>query len=147
MILPTQYPYNPSRRLIIFGLVGGAAYLVVMALVCSCKPGGIVLWLGIALTMLGLLLAVRRLAFKCHLLLDTDALTLPSGLLKVRTVRVLYKDIERVWEIRLPLKTGAIMIAANGRKFEVLSTLLPYTSSYIEVGDFLYSKAQENRKY
>lgn len=147
MNLPTQYPYNPSARLIIFSLVGGAAYLVVMGLVCSCKPGGIALWLGVALIMLGLLLAIRRLAFKCHLLLDEDALSLPSGLLKLRTVRVLYTDIERVWEIRLPMMTGALMIAANGRKFEVLSTLLPDTGSYIEVGDFLYSKAQENRKY
>ena len=89
MNLPTQYPYNPSARLISFSFIGGAAYLVVMGLVCGRKPGGIALWWSGAPIVLGLLLAVRRLAFKRHLLLDKDTLWLPSGLLRVRTVRVL----------------------------------------------------------
>lgn len=92
--------------MIVFGLVGGPAYPVLVWLVCGCKPRGILLWLGITLIMLTLLLAVRLLAFKYQLLLD--AFTVPCGPLRVRTVRILYTNIERVWEIRRPMRTSAL---------------------------------------
>ena len=85
-----------------FSLVGGVANLVVIGLVCSCKPSGIALWLGITLFVLGLLLAFRRLSVKRHLSLDRDALMLPNGFLEVRTVRILYSEIERVWKYDCP---------------------------------------------
>jgi hypothetical protein len=89
--------------------------------------------------MFGLLLAVRRLAFKCYLVLDSDAFVLPTGFLRVRTVRIPYTAIERIWETRLPFAV-VLSVSTKEGKFEVVSAMLPDAGSYIDVGKFLYAQ-------
>jgi hypothetical protein len=86
--------------------------------------------------VVGLILTVRRLAFKCHLVLDEDALILPTGFGRVRTTRTPYTSIERVRETSLPFTT-VLSVATKEGKFEVVSTMLPDARSYVEVGKFL----------
>lgn len=144
MNVPSQYSYNPNLRLIVFLCGTGVAWFVVTGLVCGCRPHGFALWFGLAPVALGLGLLVRRLAFRCNLLLDTDALVLPTGFGRVRTMRIPYADIRDVWHARL-VWMDVLMIATKGRKFEILSVMLPDTQSYIDVGEFLKLRTQRNQ--
>jgi hypothetical protein len=139
MNLPRQYSYNPRWSLVFVLFGSGLAWLVVVGLVCGCRPHGFVLWFGLAPTILGLLLAIRRLAFRCHLVLAEDALIVPTGFGRVRTKRVPYTSIERVWETRLPF-TVVLSVSTKEGKFEVVSAMLPDAGNYIDVGKFLYAQ-------
>ena len=142
MNLPRQYSYNPRLSLVLLLSGGGIVWLIVGGLVCGCRPHGFLLWLGLAPIIFGLLLTVRRLAFNCYLVLDLDALLLPTGFGRVRTTRIPYTSIERVWETRLPFAT-VLSIATKGGKFEVVSTMLPDARSYVDVGRFLNSRSSQ----
>jgi hypothetical protein len=140
MNLPRQYSYNPRLSLVFLLFGGGLAYLLVLALACGCRPHGFALWIGLASTMLGLLLAVRRSAFKCYLVLGEDALILPTGFGRVRTTRIPYTSIERWWETNLLLTgTAVLSLATKEGKFEIVSTMLPDAASYLDVREFLNS--------
>jgi hypothetical protein len=139
MNLPSQYSYHLRWRIIVFAFGVEFVYLTVMGLECNCWPHGFVLWVGVLPIILGLFAIVRRLAFKSHLTLDREAITLPTGFGRVRTERIPYASIERVWETRLPL-TVILYLATKEGKFEVLSTMLPDHGSYIDVGKFLYAQ-------
>jgi hypothetical protein len=139
MNLPSQYSYNPRWRLIVFVLGTEFAWLTVMGVECTCWPHGFMLWFGVLPIIVALLLTVRRLAFKGHLILDHHAITLPTGFGRVRTKRIPYASIQRVWETRLPL-TVVLSFATREGKFEVVSTMLPDRGSYIDVGKFLYAQ-------
>src|SRR5437660_11770834 len=142
MNLPRQYSYNPRLSLVLLLSGGGIVWLIVGGLVCGCRPHGFLLWLGLAPIIFGLLLTVRRLAFNCYLVLDLDALLLPTGFGRVRTTRIPYTSIERVWETRLPFAT-VLSIATTGGKFEVVSTMLPDARSYVDAGRFLNSRSSQ----
>jgi hypothetical protein len=142
MNLPRQYPYNPRLSLVAFIAGAGFAWLSLMGLFCGCWPHGFSLWFGVAPIVLGLLLTVRRLVFKCYLVLDKDALILPTGFGRVRTKRVPYMSIERVWETRLPF-TVVLSIATKEGKFEVVSAMLPDAGSYMDVGKFLCAQVDQ----
>ena len=111
-------------------------------LACECRPHGFVLWIGLALTILGFLLTVRRLAFKCYLVLDEDSLILPTGFGRVRTTRIPYTSIERIWETSLPFTT-VLSLATKEDKFEVVSIMLPDARSYVDVVKFLNSHSSQ----
>jgi hypothetical protein len=140
MNLPSQYSYNPRLSLVFLLFGGGFGWLLVGALVCGCTPHGFVLWFGLAPTILGFLVIVRRLAFKCFLVLEEDALILPTGFGRVRTMRIPYASIERVWETSLPFST-VLSLATKEGKFEIISMMLPDTRSYSDVGEFLNSRS------
>ena len=140
MNLPSQYSYNPRLSLIFLLFGGGLAWLLVGAIVCGCRPNGFVLWFGLAPIILALLVIVRRLAFKCFLVLEEDALILPTGFGRVRTTRIPYASIERVWETSLPFTT-VLSVATKEGKFEVVSMMLPDTRSYLDVGKFINSRS------
>jgi hypothetical protein len=70
---------------------------------------------------------------------------LPTGFLRVRTTRIPYVSIERVWQTRL-LWIAVLCVATKEGKFEVPSEMLPDAGSYIAVGKFLSSRAQDNQK-
>jgi hypothetical protein len=139
MNLPRQYSYNPRLWLVALTLGAGPAWLTLMGLVCGCRPHGFTLWFGLIPIPLGLFVAGRRLIFKCYLVLDGDALILPTGFGRVRTTRIPYTSIERVWETRLPF-TVVLSVATKEGKFEVVSAMLPDAGSYIDVGKFLYAQ-------
>ncbi|SRR6266705_3298304 len=139
MNLPRQYSYNPRLWLIVLTFGGGIAWITAVGLLCACRPHAISLSFGLAPIILGLLLTVRRLAFKRYLLLDTDALVLPTGFLRVRTTRIPYMSIERVWQTRLPF-AAVLCVATKEARFDVVSAMLPDVASYIDVGKFLNSQ-------
>jgi hypothetical protein len=146
MNLPQQYSYNPRFWLIILPIGAGLVWIALEGLECGCMPHGISSFLlGLLPIAVGSLLTVRRLAFHSYLLLDRDAFILPTGLLRVRTTQIPYIGIERVWQTRLPWM-AVLCVATKGGKVEVLSGMLPDTSSYIAVGNFLNSRAQDNLK-
>jgi hypothetical protein len=144
MNLPRQHSYNLSWWLVVLTVGAGVAWLTLMGLECGCWPHGFVLWFGLAPTILGLLLTVRGIAFKCFLVLDEDALILPIGFGRVRTTRIPYTSIERVWETSLPFTT-VLSVATKEGKFEVVSAMLPNAGSYIDVGKFMYAQADRHK--
>lgn len=139
MNLPRQYSYNPRLWLVALTVGVGFAWLTLVGLLCGCWPHGFSLWFGVLLIMLGLLMTVRRLVFKCSLVLEKDALMLPTGFGRVRTKRIPYTSIERVWETRLPFAV-VLSVATKEGKFEVVSTMLPDADSYVDIGKFLYAQ-------
>lgn len=145
MKLPRRYPYSPRLWLLVLNLGAGVGWIAVVALICGCRPNTISLSLGLVLIVLGLLLAVRRLAFNCYLVLESDALMLPTGFLRVRTTRIPYMNIERVWQIHLPWM-AVLCVGTKQGKFEVLSGMLPETRSYVAIGEFLNSRVQNSSK-
>ncbi len=144
MNLPSQYSYNPRLWLVALTFGAGFAWLTLMGFECGCWPHGFSLWFGVLPIMLGLFATVRRFLFKSYLVLDKDALVVPTRFGRVRTKRVPYTSIERVWETRLPFAV-VLSVATKEGKFEVVSTMLPDTNSYIDIGKFLYAKAGKPR--
>jgi hypothetical protein len=142
MNLPTQYSYNPRLWMVSLTVGAGFAWLTLIGLECGCWPHGFSLWFGVLPVMLGLLMTVRRLVFKSYLVLDKDALILPTGFGRVRTKRVPYASIERVWETRLPF-TVVLSVGTKEGKFEVVSAMLPDASSYVDIGKFLYAQIRQ----
>jgi hypothetical protein len=119
-------------------LLGGPASI------CQCRPHGFDLWFGLTLIILGLLLTGRRFGFKCYLVLDKDALFLPTGFGRLHTTRIPYASIERVWEATLFFGTTILSVATDEGKFEIVRTMLPDTGSYVEVHTFLYTHSRAN---
>jgi hypothetical protein len=142
MNLPQRYSYNPKSRLLVLSFGAGVAWIAVSVLLCGCRPSTFSLSFGLAPILLGLLLTVRRLGFKRYLVLDSDALVLPTGFLRIRNARIPYANIERVWQIRL-LWMPVLCVGTKQGKFEVVSELLPEAGSYIAIGKFLNSRSQD----
>jgi hypothetical protein len=63
----------------------------------------------------------------------------------VRTARISYNSIERIWQTSIPWMT-VLCIATEEGKFEVLSGMLPNAQSYLDVRDFLDSQANGTTK-
>ena len=143
MELPHQYPYNPRTRLIYLVSGAGLLWIGVQRLSWGHMPRGFSLWFGLVPIMLALLLGVRRILFDRRLLLNSDAMILPTGLLQTRTARIDYTSIERVWRHYLPA-TVVLRVATEKRIFEIVSVLLPDNESYRSLEEFLSLKAQEN---
>jgi hypothetical protein len=109
---------------------------------CGCRPNTVSLSFGLASLLFGLLLTIRRLAFKRYLVLDSDALVLPTGFLRITNTRIPYVNISRVRQIRL-LWMPVLCVGTKQGKFEVVSELLPQAGSYIAVGEFLHARSQD----
>ena len=140
MKLPRQYSYNPEWRILLSTFSASPAWMGLVWFLREGRPSPVGISFGFLLTFLGVLVAVRRFVLKRHLVLDSDALMLPTGFLRLRTRRIPYVEIERVWQVRL-LWMPVLCIRTKRGKFEVLSGMLPNANSYIEVGNFLNSQA------
>jgi hypothetical protein len=145
MNLPTRYSYNPKSSHIVLIFSAGILWIATLTLLCRCKPGSLSVLFGLAPILLGFLLTVRRFGFKRDLVLEHDALLLPSGFGRGRVTRIPYADIQRVWETRLPW-TAVLCVGTKQGKFEIPSTMLPDAGSYVAVGEFLVSRAKDNLK-
>jgi hypothetical protein len=143
MELPREYPYNPRPGLIFFVSGSGLLWIGVQRLSWGRMPTGFGLWFGLVPIMLALLVGVRRVAVDRRLLLDEDAMILPTGPFQTRATRIMYSSIERVWRHYLPAAV-VLRIATEKRTFEIVSVLLPDNESYRAVEEFLSLKVQEN---
>ena len=144
MNLPQEYPYNPRLFVIIWCIGAGAAWIAIVWYLSDHRARLASLSIGLVVILMGLLVTARRLTMNRRLILDEDALVLPTGFLQMWTTRILYKDMEAVWQTFLP-NTGVIRISTKDRKFQIVSTLLPDNKTYRDLREFLYSKAQENQ--
>ena len=143
MNIPHQYSYNPRPRVIALPLCGGVAWITLMFALCGCIPHGFGLWFGLVSILMGIVLALMRLVFKCFLLLDENSLTLPTGFLRVKTTRIPYVSIMRVWQTYVAWMPVLCVATRDGR-FDVLSGMLPDAESYVALRDFLHSRTQNN---
>jgi len=141
--LPNQYPYNLRPRLIVLVFATGLLWIAMGYLSLGHLPTGFGLWFGIIPIGLALLVGVRGILAKRYLVLDNDSMILPTGPLQMRTTKIEYSSIKRVWRHYLPL-TVVLRVATEKRNFEILSTLLPDNASYLALEEFLNRKALEN---
>jgi hypothetical protein len=140
MKLPREYLYNPTWRIIAFVFGAGLSWLVLVTLR---RPSVFSLSFGLVAVAMALLLLVRRLALKRCLVLDADALLLPTGFLQIRAVRIPYEDINRVWRTRL-VWIDVLCLGTTRGKFQILPTLLPEPGSFTAIEQFLNSQVQRN---
>jgi hypothetical protein len=138
--LPRQYSYDPKWQTVLFVAGPGCAWIVVQKLLCGCWPHGFSLLLGAVLVASGLLLTIRRLAFKRFLKLDVDAILLPTGFAGMRSTRIPYTNIERVWRVYAGF-TLVLCLATKQGKFQLAAAMLPEPGSFIDVENFLHSRA------
>ena len=143
MQLPYQCRYAPRVRLILFTFGTGIIWIAVQWLSWGNMPTGFALWFGLVPMVLSLVMGMSRIAVKRYLLLHEDAMTLPTGPFQMRTARIEYSSIHRIWRHYLPLAV-VLRVATEGRTFDLNSTLLPDNQSYRTIEEFLALKAQEN---
>jgi hypothetical protein len=141
--VPRQYSYDPRWQMVLFVAGSGCAWIAVQKLLCRCWPHGFSLLLGVVLVTFGLLLTIRRLAFKRFLILDVDAILLPTGFAGMRSTRIRYKNIERVWRVYAG-HTLVLCLATKQGKFQLAAPMLPEPGSFVDVENFLHSQAQHN---
>jgi hypothetical protein len=144
MELPHQYSYNPRLRLILLVFGCGLLWIAAQWLSWGHMPTGFSLWFGIIPIALALMVVVRRISVERYLLLDNDSMILPTGLFQMRTARIEYTSIKRVWRHYLPFKTVVLRVATEKHNFEIVSMLLPDNESYRALEEFLSLKAHEN---
>jgi hypothetical protein len=145
--LPRQYSYDPRWQTVLFVSGSGCAWIAGQKLLCGSWPHGFSLLLGVVLAASGLLLTVRRLAFKRFLVLDTDAIVLPTGFAGMRSTQIPYTSIEHVWRA-YPGYALVLCLATKQGKFQLAAPMLPEPGSFLDVENFLHShsQAQHNTK-
>jgi hypothetical protein len=141
---PHQYPYNPRLRLILLVFGCGPLWIAVQWLSRGNMPTGFSLWFGLIPIALALMVGARRILVERYLLLDNDSMVLPIGLFQMRTARIEYTSIKRVWRHYLPFKAVVLRVATEKHTFEIVSMLLPDNESYRALEEFLSLKAHEN---
>jgi len=141
--LPRQYSYDPRWQMVLFVAGSGCAWIGVQKLLCGCWPHGFSLLLGVVLVASGLLLTIRRLAFKRFLILDVDAILLPTGFAGMRSTRIRYTNIERVWRVYAGF-TLVLCLATKQGKFQLAAPMFPEPGSFLDVENFLHSQAKYN---
>jgi len=144
MELPHQYPYKPRLRPILLLFGSGLLWIAVQWLSRGHMPTGFSLWFGLIPIALALIVGVRRISVGRYLLLDNDSMVLPTGLFQMRTARIEYTSIKRIWRHYLPFATVVLRVATEKHTFEIVSMLLPDNESYRALEEFLSLKAQEN---
>jgi hypothetical protein len=113
-LVPREYSYDPRWQIIALNFGAGLGWLCLVRI----SNGRLNLFsviLGLIPITMAILLAIRRLVFKRHLVLDIDAILLPTGFLRVRAVRIPYNDIKRVWWTRL-IWINVICFGTNARE-------------------------------
>src|SRR6185295_10303536 len=71
-----------------------------------------------------LVLTLRRLLWKRYLVLDDETISVPSGPLRLRTKRIVLRDIQRVWVVRAG-PTNILCVRTSDSKLEIQDIFLP----------------------
>ena len=143
MSIPLRYPYNPSRKLIALGSLGGAP-LMVLAELGLCPRTPALVGTGVLSVLYGLLV-LRRCALPRSLVLDDDSLWLPTGFLQMYVTRVRFAEIDALWERELPLRQVVLSLRSGGRTLDIFASFLPDEASYHAVDEFLLAHVEAMR--
>jgi hypothetical protein len=144
MNLPVQFPYDPTSKVIALPLFAGIVWVCLQILWGSRTVHSFGFWFGTATLAMGLLLAARRFFLKRFLVLDNQALNLPTGVGRLRSVQIPYNTILQIRHARL-LWMRVLRVATKDGTYEILSGLLPDAASYIKVSQFLTAVAADNK--
>lgn len=88
--------------------------------------------------LLGLGLAIRRIVLRRFLELGLDAVSLPTGFLRMKSVKISYADILAVQEVRLG-RTTVLKLRTQKRSFEIVSVFMANNADYTMVTNFFNS--------
>jgi len=138
MDLPCQFPYRPQWRVILVCFIAPAVVLAVIA-----RTHGIAELFAGFFALFALVLTARRIFLAPFLRLESDALLIPSGFLRLRSTKIPYQEIESVYENTYGTKLfqmAALGLRTKQRNFEIVSTLLPDTASYVAIREFIKSR-------
>jgi hypothetical protein len=155
MEVPHQYPYNPPLWFIL--LPFGTGFLWIAAdwlpywLPGGHAPTGFSFWfslVGLIPIALAIIVGVFRISFESYLLLDNDSMVLPLGLLQMRTERIEYTSIRRVWRhyVRPYEYNFVLKVATEEQAFTILPAFLPDNESFRALEEFLNRKLLENTR-
>jgi hypothetical protein len=155
MEVPHQYPYNPPLWLILLSF--GSGFLWVAAdwlpywLSGGHIPSGVSFWfslVGLIPIAFAFIVGAFRISFESYLLLDDDSMVLPLGLFQMRTARVEYTSIRRVWRhyVRPYEYNFVLKVATEEQAFTILPAFLPDNESYGALEEFLNRKLLENTR-
>jgi hypothetical protein len=76
-------------------------------------------------------------------MLDNDSMVLPIGLFEMRTAKIEYPSVRRVWRHYL-YYTFVLQVATEEQAFRIVPAFLPDNESYRALEEFLTRKALEN---
>jgi hypothetical protein len=151
MEAPHQYPYNPPVWLILLSFGSGFAWMAVDWLPLGHAPTGFKLWfslIGLIPVVWSLILGVRWISAERYLLLDRDSMVLPIGWLAIRTAKIEYTRIKRVWRhyVRPYEHTYVLKVATEEQAFTILPAFLPDQKSRRGLEEFLNRRLLENAR-
>ena len=135
--IPRSIPYNPSvRSLAAFGALG----ITIMA-VNAVAPFGSLFFLSAAAAFIALSLALllRRLLWKRSLVVTENAISVPSGFLRLRPRQISFTSIQRVWVTRL-FRTDILRVRTDAGDVEIQDIYLPETKMLWELKQLLESR-------
>lgn len=155
MEVPRQYPYNPPLALILLSFGSGFLWIASDWLPYWLSgrhiPSGFRFWsglVGLIPITFAFVVGAFRISFEGYLLLDNHSMVLPIGLFQMRTARIEYTSIRRVWrdyvrpyEYRFVLK-----VATDEQDVTILPAFLPDSESYRALEEFLNRKLLENTR-
>ena len=155
MEVPHQYPYNPPLWFILWSFAAGLLWIAADWLPYWLPgghiPTGFSFWfslVGLIPIALAFVVGVFRISFESHLLLDNDSMVLPLGLFQMRTARIEYASIRRVWRryVRPYEYNFVLKVATEEQAFTILPAFLPDNQSYRALEGFLKRKLLENTR-
>jgi hypothetical protein len=149
MEVPHRYPYNPPLRFLPLSFGTGFLWIAVDWLRWGhIPPTGFGLWhslIGLIPIAFAFIVGVRRIFVEHYLLLDNDSMVLPIGLFQMRTAKIEYTSIRRVWRHYTTYYAVAVLqVATEKQTFDIMSTFLPDNESCCALEEFLTRKALEN---
>lgn len=155
MEVPHQYPYNPPLWLILLSF--GSGFLWIAAdwlpywLSGGHIPTGFRFWsslVGFIPLAWAFIMSVFRVSFETYLSLDHDSMVVPIGLFQMRTARIEYSSIQRVWRhyVRPYEYNFVLKLATEEQAFTILPVFLPDSESYRALEEFLNRKLLENTR-
>jgi hypothetical protein len=146
MEVPHQYPYHP-RLWSILELFGcGFLWIAGDWLPRGHIPTGFSLCfslIGLIPIAFAFIICARRIWVERHLVLDNDSMVLPVGLFEMRTAKIEYTSVRRVWRHYL-YYTFVLKVATEEQTFKIVPAFLPGNESYRALEEFLTRKALEN---
>jgi hypothetical protein len=146
---PHRYPYNPPLRFVLLSFSIGFLWFAVDWFRWRYTPSaGFGSWrslIGLIPIAFAIVVGVRRIFGEHCLVLDHDSLFLPIGLFQMRTEKIEYTSIRRVWRHYTTYYAVAVLqVATETRTFNIMSTFLPDNDSFCALEEFLTRKAREN---